>query len=556
MSNAWLSRAGHLALRAAVLSGHYRFIAGSHDLERVQRARLASLLCQVSAVDGRMDSRWRWEDFCARVPVTTWRDWQPMVDRQRETHQRLLIDSPVERYQPTSGSTSAIKWIPYTRQLLAEFDAAISPWLGDLYRAHPGVRRGHHYWSLSWLPTSMRAGQHGELNDDMTLLSSGKRILTQVTQAVPSGAALAPTSDGSLWVTLAYLAADRQLSAISVWSPTFALNLLERMGDWRQELAEMLERGDWRARVAHAGPLPCPRSPRSAALLRAWSGVPDAAFFAELWPQLALVSAWDTAGAEPWAQRLRMLLAHAAFQGKGLWATEGALTIPFRGQHTLAYRSHVVEFEDLDSGLVLAPWQLREGQQVSPLISTGSGLLRYRMNDILRVGGHFGSVPTLEFMGRDDGCDLVGEKIGSTFAQAVIEKILDGSGLLPVTLLALDDAGRGRPGYVLLLDDEQDGMTETRKMLLAGRLERALCRHFHYELARSLGQLDIAHVACAPGLRRTYADLCRFTGMIDGNIKMEPLRRWRGGQPVALMNLLAASVADATPVLRPKEPVM
>lgn len=555
MSNAWLCRAGHLALRAAVLAGHRRFITECDDVERVQRMLLASLLCRVAAVDGRMDSGWSWENFCTRVPVTSWRDWQPMVERQRKTHQRLLIDSPVERYQPTSGSTTAIKWIPYTRQFLAELDAAISPWLGDLYRAYPGVRRGHHYWSLSWLPTSMRGEQHGELNDDMTLLSSGKRLLTQLTQAVPQGAALAPTSDGSLWVTLAYLAADRQLSAISVWSPTFALNLLERMGEWRYELAEMLERGDWGARIALAGHLPCPRSSRAAALLRSWSGVPDPAFFRELWPQLALVSAWETAAAEPWARRLRTLLGHAPFQGKGLWATEGALTIPFSGQHVLAYRSHVVEFEDLDTGCVLSPWQVREGQQVSPLISTGSGLLRYRMNDILRVGGHFGSVPTLDFVGRDDGCDLVGEKIGSTFAQTVIEKILDGTGLLPVTLLALNDAGRGRPGYVLLVEDEQCTLSETRKMLLAGRLERALCRHFHYELARSLGQLDIAHVACAPGLRRIYGDLCRSAGMVEGNIKMEPLRHWRGDQPMVLLNLLAASVSDSTPVLRPGEPV-
>lgn len=555
MNSPWFSRAGHLALRAVVLGGHRRFVAGSGDIERAQRGRLATLLRQVSAVDGRVDSRWSWEEFGAHLPVTGWRDWQRMVDRQRDTHQRLLIDSPVERYQPTSGSTSAIKWIPYTRHFLAELDAAIAPWLADLYRQYPGVRRGHHYWSLSWLPTSMRGDQQGELNDDMTLLSPGKRVLTQLTQAVPQGAALAATSDGSLWVTLAYLAADRQLSALSVWSPTFALNLLERMGEWRHELADMLDRGNWGAQVAFAGHLACPRSPRAAAMLRAWNGVPDAGFFAEFWPQLALVSAWQTAAAAPWARRLHTVLPHAAFQGKGLWATEGVVTIPFRGQNTLAYRSHVIEFVDRNSGQVLAPWQLRAGQQVSPLLSTGSGLLRYRMNDILQVSGHFGSVPTLDFVGRDDGCDLVGEKTGSTFAQALLEKILDGTGLLPVTLLALDDAGRGRPGYVLLLEDDQCTVTETRKMLLAGRLERALCRNFHYELARGIGQLDVARVACAPGLRRTYAELCQSAGMVEGNIKMEVLRHWRGEQPMLLVELLSAAVADSTPPLRLAAPV-
>jgi hypothetical protein len=62
---------------------------------------------------------------------------------------------------------------------------------------------------------------------------------------------------------------------------------------------------------------------------------------------LALVSAWDTADAAPWAQQLKACFPQAAFEGKGLWATEGVVTIPIDGQYPLAYRSHVYEFEDL-----------------------------------------------------------------------------------------------------------------------------------------------------------------------------------------------------------------
>ena len=150
-----VSRAGHAVLRAAVSSGYRRFLAGSTQVEQVQRAQLASLLRRVAAVDTRVQDSWRWEDFRAQLPVTTWSSWSNLVERQRADHRRYLIDSPVARYQPTSGSTSAIKWVPYTRQFLGELDAAIAPWLADLYHQYPGVRRGHHYWSLSWLPTSL-----------------------------------------------------------------------------------------------------------------------------------------------------------------------------------------------------------------------------------------------------------------------------------------------------------------------------------------------------------------------------------------------------------------
>ncbi|MGA1524242.1 MAG: GH3 auxin-responsive promoter, partial [Planctomycetota bacterium] len=86
--------------------------------------------------------------------------------------------------QPTSGSSAAIKWIPYTRRFLTELDSALSPWLQDLYANHPGTRSGYHYWSISWLPEDMRAQSAHSLNDDMQLLRERKRWLASQTQAV------------------------------------------------------------------------------------------------------------------------------------------------------------------------------------------------------------------------------------------------------------------------------------------------------------------------------------------------------------------------------------
>src|SRR5690606_29418107 len=242
------------------------------------------------------------------------------------------------------------------------------------------------YWSVSWLPDGMRGGGQQHLNDDMKVLSGGKRLLASMTQSVPEGIALARTSDDAQFATLAWLVADAHLTVLSVWSPSFALTLFERLVDWRDELVEVLRHGDWGQRcMALPGGLRCPRAPRVAALLAEWDGRLTADFFVRLWPRLALVSAWDTAAAAPWATVLQQLLPQAAFQGKGLWATEGVVMVPCQGQWVLAYQSHGYEFEDLDSGRMLPPWALRLGQEVARLLSTGSGLLRYRLNDRLRV---------------------------------------------------------------------------------------------------------------------------------------------------------------------------
>lgn len=534
-------RLGHAVLNRVVAAGGRRFVRDSHALERVQRARLAGLVRQVAQAHRHpslpgVDGNWHWEDFSRALPITDYRDWSAPVEAQRRWQEGSLIDSPVMRYQPTSGSTSEIKWVPYTRAFLRELDGAIAPWLHDLYRQFPGIRQGSHYWSVSWLPDGMRDSGQQHLNDDMKVLTGGKRLLASMTQSVPELISLASTSDDAQFATLAWLVADQHLTVLSVWSPSFALTLFERMVDWRDELIEVLRRGDWGSRrAALPAALRCPRAPRAAALLADWDGRLNADVFVRLWPRLALVSAWDTAAAAPWATLLQQLLPQAAFQGKGLWATEGVVTVPCQGQWVLAYQSHVYEFEDLDSGRILPPWALRPGQDVAPLLSTGSGLLRYRLNDRLRVDGHLNSLPVLRFLGRNDGVDMVGEKIGAVYVQQVLDALPWGETLRPVTLLAARQSNSaGKPGYVLLVECAGASAPPSALQRIKEHLEAALAQHFHYQLARGLGQLAPARVVCRQDMREFYLHHCRLRGMIEGNIKIEPLRDWPEVLPPAL----------------------
>lgn len=530
---------GHRLLRQLMQPGYRRFRQNRGRLEVTQRQRLAGIMARVARTPtGKhfdMSSRWQWDDFASRVPVSGYGDWKTQIETQMAQGDQRLIDSPVMRYQPTSGSSSAIKWIPYTRQFLNELDSAIAPWLGDLYARYPGIRQGAHYWSLSWLPNDMRQQGKGHINDDMKLLSTGKRWLAKHTQAVPENVSLAESSDDSLFASLAYLVARDDLSTISVWSPTFALGLFEKLALWRDELQEVLLFGNW---PRHRGGFPgmtAPRSRRGAALLAAWDGRITPAFLSELWPDLALVSAWDTAAATPWAERLRELVPQAAFQGKGLWATEGVVTIPQGDDHVLAANSHVYEFEDVASGNILPPWHLEVGQDVVPLMTTGSGLLRYRLGDRMRVSGFSGQLPCLDFLGRDDGVDMVGEKMSTVAVQQLLSSLRWPAAVSPIVVLASEAGGHSRhPCYILLAESEPGTSAEDSERYarsLSLQLEDGLKDNFHYQLARNLGQLDRARCICGPDVHASYIAACRERGMIDGNIKVEALRSWRGSLP-------------------------
>ena len=211
------------------------------------------------------------------------------------------------------------------------------------------------------------------------------------------------------------------LSMISVWSPTFALQLLDNLQAWGSDIAEVLQTGSWGGRQASLAQIATPKSVRRARLLKKLLNAP-AIDPQQLWPHLALVSSWDTAGAVVWAEQLRARLPHAGFEGKGLWATEGVVTFPYNGEYPLAYQSHFYEFENLTTGEIVPSWALQLGDHVSPILSCGNGLMRYCMDDHLLVSGFYGSLPCFTFQGRRFGVDLVGEKLDPNIDRLLIAK--------------------------------------------------------------------------------------------------------------------------------------
>jgi hypothetical protein len=428
------------------------------------------------------------------------------VDRQRAAPDEAILHPTADRcrrYEPTSGSTSARKWIPYTPSLLEDFDRAASPWLFDTSLRHPAILAGSHYWSLSWLPQELRSLVHS--TDDLELFPAWKRAALRKTMAVPGDVASLPTLEASLRLTLAHLVSREDLSFVSVWSPAFLLSLLRRLAEEREGVAEIPE---------------C--SARARSLLRSWDGRLQPEVLAALWPRLALVSCWMSGPSALWAEELRRLFPRVQFEGKGLWATEGVVTIPFQGEHALAYRSHFFEFRCLSTGRLHFSWQIEEGQEVEPVLSTGSGLLRYVIPDRLVVTGHRGRVPCLRFLGRNQTVDLTGEKLDARTAAEAIAETSARSGLRGMSLLGHVPPDRSlRPCYVLLAEGRAREGTPPEEVI-----EEILCRQHHYRLSRELGELDPARVLVVADASRFLEDAGRKSGAIAGQLKVEPVKLW------------------------------
>ena len=514
--------------------GKNTLLAGSLNVEATQTAVLKTLFDNISGSENAtkhgITSDTTLKEYQKQVPITDYEYWQSSISKQQQGKDFVLTKLDCERYQPTSGSTSKIKWIPYTQAFLNELDNAISPWVADLYQQYPGVRKGKHYWSLSWVPSDLRNKLTTSINNDLQLLPWWKRMFMAGSMAVPESISLAETSDESFFATACYLLSSRDLSFISVWSPTFGLSLLEFIQDHKVDLQQVLTQGHWPGKYPGLKNIPCPINPKSAKIMAQWNGKADANFTQSIWPDLALISAWDTSSSKIWAKKLHARFPHCEFQGKGLWATEGVISIPFQNKYPLAINSHFYEFEDLETNKIHTSWQLKEGQNVRPIISSSNGLLRYAMKDQLRVTSFINLCPCFEFIGRIDGTDLVGEKLSPEVAIQLINYFNQFDTITPITLIALPaTTDTDKPRYTLLCSSTQALITDDKKLTestLSKILEEQLCEHFHYKLARELGQLDCAKILIKQDALDFYAQHKIDQGMVKGNIKVEPLITW------------------------------
>lgn len=512
--NNMLTQLAHWIVLQSSKASARKFTQQSGQLEQVQRQKLSDLLLKVQ------NKNLTYEQFCQQYPITRYADWRDKIELSRSLGTNKLGKNPILRFQPTSGSSEALKFIPYTDIFLKELDHAIGFWLNNLYTSHPGLKNSSHYWSISWLPESQRKVlNNANLNDDSALLSLSKRLMSRFTQAVPNEVAYAQTASAAMFASAVYLVADANLGMMSVWSPTFALQILEIIENNQKAIVEVLTLGEWnQTGLAH---LNAPKSKKRAVFLDnidfsqsdAWK---------KLWPKLCLISSWDTASAAQWALKLREKMPYVAFEGKGLWATEGVVTIPYKNYFPLMYQSHFYEFLKQDGQTVLASWQLKKGDIVSPIISTGSGLMRYIIDDEIEVTDFVDQIPCFKFLGRKMTVDLVGEKIDHFTALNIIDQFKDVD-YRPLSLIGIESDQSKKPHYILLSDGDHS------KQPTADQLEKLLKKNFHYELARDLGQLDSAEVVHVDDAWNHYKCLAMHNGMIEGNIKPEPLKKIKYG---------------------------
>lgn len=396
----------------------------------------------------------------SRIPFpdrpTTYHDYQEGLSS--------LTQEPVKFYETTSGSTGTKKRIPYTKSLLSAFENLFILWAHDLiFHSQLNLKSGKFFMSVS-----PQIGE--ELKDDRQYLSKSTQLLLNPFLASNPNDHQAQNSHEFFLKISRDLIACKELEIISIWSPSYFLSVIDFMKKHHKEL-----------------------------------GLPLNFELNQIWPDLKLISCWNSAQAKISAERLASYFPNVKIQPKGLLMTEAPVTIPWseaNGALPLLTETFL-EFMD-EQGQIHLLHELKQNHTYTILTSAPNGFLRYNTNDLVRVTGFYYKTPVLEFIGRQGGySDLTGEKLSELILRDLFSKNKD-------SMLFIPNAAAEVPHYVLLLD--KNGTYQPNP-------EEELLKNHHYQLSRKLNQLAPLEIRQVENLDQFILNFYQQEGMVLGDIK-------------------------------------
>lgn len=528
---------------ASCLPAARRFAAATRAVEATQASVLmATVRANATTEFGRrhgFDAVDSPAAFQARVPLSTYDDYAEDMARIADGVPNVLTAAPVKLLEPTSGSAAAAKLIPYTAPLQQEFQRAIAPWVAATLGRRPALLRGTAYWSVS--PLVQRAAHTAGgipigFDEDSAYLGGRGQRLVDAVMAVPPLVKQIRDMESFRYVTLLFLVRSAPLTLVSVWNPTFLTLLVEPLTGWLPRIIDDIAAGT----LTPPNPLPPdvdaafrtylrPDPARAQAVRRALDAAVDAPdLHTRLWPRLGLLSCWADANAAPFAAQLAALFPQAALQPKGLIATEGFVSLPLPGRDGAAPAlcSHFLEFLPVDAPAdpPRLAHTLDHGARYAVVITTGGGLYRYRLGDVVEVVGKAGTLPFLRFVGRADAVvDWFGEKLHEAEARRSLATAWERTGGVAAFSLLACAPELTPPRYVLYVES---AASDDTLRAAAAVVEDALCANFHYAYCRKLGQLGAVTVFRIAGNgARAYVDGCVARGQRAGDVKPALLSR-------------------------------
>ena len=312
-------------------------------------------------------------------------------------------------------------------------------------------------------------------------------------------------------------------------NPSTFLRLLEVLNDRRDLLAHSLEAGtlpEIEALDADTRAIVLSRLRPDRARASQLGGTAPLTY-ASLWPEIKLLTTWTGGSCGVALDKLRAALpAQTTVMELGYQSTECRATIALEAETPGGLpplHHHFFEFVEQgrwDSGRpeFLGLGEIATGQLYYVLITTGAGLYRYFMNDLVEVTGRYRNTPLLRFVQKGRGVtSLTGEKLYEGQVIQAIQETARRHGFAPGFFLLVADEELS--SYRLLLESEEGGCASPSRV--AADVDQRLGElNVEYHSKRASGRLRALTVALLrQGAGEAYKTACVRAGQREGQFK-------------------------------------
>ncbi len=395
--------------------------AQSEALHRALRVTAGSDFARQHALD-----RVRCPDDLRRaVPLMTYEDLAPVIDRVADGDVAAVFrrGQKILMFAASSGTTSRRKLIPVTPEfardykrgwnifgvkLLTDFRGAV---LKNILQGSGRMDEGR---TASGVPFGAITG---------LLARHQKRIVRRLYVGRPEVAYL--PDPRSRYYTLMRLGIEKRVGFAVTANPATLIRMAEIANEESERLIRDVRDGVLDSHLAPdaainrtlAAPLrPQPERASELERLRAAHGRLRPA---DYW-RIYFIACWTGGSMGHYLRRLSDWWGPCPVRDIGLLASEGRVTIPFADDTpsgVLDPTSGVFEFipereADATAPATLAPHELELGENYLVVVTNTSGLVRYRLDDVVRVTGWRGSTPELAFLHRAGRvASVAGEKL-------------------------------------------------------------------------------------------------------------------------------------------------
>lgn len=445
-----------------------------------------------------------YEDFRANVPVQTYGDLAPYIERVRSGEVQALFapGDEILMFALTSGTTAQPKYIPITRTVLAECRRGWNIWGLKAIMDHPASLLRH----ILQVTSSMRdhLAPSGVPCGAITgLLAATQKKL--VRRYYTSPAAVAGITDPvAKYYTIMRLAVPRDVSWAVTANPATLLLLARTANEHRQRLIRDIADGTLWQDLNIPGEVRTALQPRLAAdpgaarRLDAIASRQGGLYPKDYW-RLDFLAHWTGGTMGLYRSQFPRYFGTPPVRDIGLIASEGRMSIPVGDNTTsgvLAVTAHYFEFIPADEygttrPTVLRMHEVKEGEEYFLLLTNASGLYRYDIGDRVRVTGRMGQAPMIEFLSRDaHTSSMTGEKLTENHVVTAMEMVCGERDQISDFVLA---PRFGEVPYYRLYVESTAADTRPE---LANSLDRALASvNAEYESKRKslrLGPLELA----------------------------------------------------------------